>query len=297
MDSESFSATVRAEVCQLRAKSPSRRYFLTGLLCSQAAADSREMPVTVRIHGDNPGKIESYFAEEGYITTFDGQNIAISRKGSSSETTLLEDMVTACLSGNLPEEATEDEDGTHRFARYFMRGIFLGCGYISDPHKTYRAEFHVANGVCSILTVQALSSLGINASLTSRDNYAQIYFKAGDCVSDFLNYIGAVKAVLEFENIRAAKEVNIQVRRTVNCDEGNFRRQTEAGATRNEQIERLMRSELAAMLTPELKEAAQVSLENPGSSIAELGQMMDPPISKSGMSHRISKLLELAAGL
>ena len=58
-----------------------------------------------------------------------------------------------------------------------------------------------------------------------------------------------------------------------------------------------MRSELAAMLTPELKEAAQVSLENPGSSIAELGQMMDPPISKSGMSHRISKLLELAAGL
>ena len=97
MDSESFSATVRAEVCQLRAKSPSRRYFLTGLLCSQAAADSREMPVTVRIHGDNPGKIESYFAEEGYITTFDGQNIAISRKGSSSETTLLEDMVTIIL--------------------------------------------------------------------------------------------------------------------------------------------------------------------------------------------------------
>lgn len=297
MDSESFSATVRSEVCQLRAKSPSRRYFLTGLLCSQAPADSKEMPVTVRLHGDNPGKIETYFAEEGYKTTFDGQNLSISRKGSSSETTLLEDMVIACLSGNLPEEATEDEDGTHRFARYFMRGIFLGCGYISDPHKTYRTEFHVANGVCSILTVEALSTLGINASLTSRDNYAQIYFKAGDSVSDFLGYIGAVKAVLEFENIRAAKELNILVRRTVNCDEGNFRRQTEAGATRNEQIDRLMRSELAVLLTPELKEAAQVSLENPGASIAELGKMMDPPISKSGMSHRISKLLELAASL
>lgn len=297
MDSESFSVSVRSEVCQLRAKSPSRRYFLTGLLCSQALADTREMPLTVRLHGDNPGKIEIYFAEEGYKTTFDGQNLFISKNGNSPETTLLEDMVNACLSGNLPEEATEDEDGTHRFARYFMRGIFLGCGYISDPKKTYRAEFHVTNGICSILTVQALASLGINASLTSRDNYAQIYFKAGDSVSDFLGYIGAVKAVLEFENIRAEKEVNRQVRRTVNCDEGNFRRQTEAGATRNEQIERLMRSELAVLLTPELKEAAQVSLENPGSSIAELGQMMDPPISKSGMSHRISKLLELAASL
>ena len=89
MDSESFSATVRSEVCQLRAKSPSRRYFLTGLLCSQAPADSKEMPVTVRLHGDNPGKIETYFAEEGYKTTFDGQNLSISRKVSSSETTLL----------------------------------------------------------------------------------------------------------------------------------------------------------------------------------------------------------------
>ena len=297
MESESFSVSVRSEVCQLRAKSPSRRYFLTGLLCSQALPDCKEMPVTVRLHGDNPGKIETFFAEEGYKTSFDGQNLSISRKGDPAGTTLLEDMVNSCLAGNLPEEAAEDEDGTHRFARYFMRGIFLGCGYISDPKKTYRAEFHVANGVCAILTVEALASLGINASLTSRDNYAQIYFKAGDSVSDFLGYIGAVKAVLEFENIRAAKEVNSQVRRTVNCDEGNFRRQTEAGYTRNEQIERLMRSELAVLLTPELKEAAQVSLENPGSSIAELGQMMDPPISKSGMSHRISKLLELAASI
>ena len=85
--------------------------------------------------------------------------------------------------------------------------------------------------------------------------------------------------------------------RTVNCDEGNFRRQSEAGATRNEQIERLMKSELAVLLTPELKAAAIANLENPGASIAELGAMMDPPISKSGMSHRLSKLLELAASL
>ena len=297
MEGGSFSASVREEVCSLRAKSLSRRYFLAGLLCSQAEADAKEMPLKIRLHGENTGRLESLFAEEGYETAYENRVLSLSRKGSGSDTTLLEDLTCSCLAGSIPEDAAEDADGTHRFARYFMRGIFLGCGYISDPNKTYRAEFHISNGACAILTLEALGSLGINASLTSRDNYAQIYFKAGDSVSDLLGYIGAVRSVFEFENIRAAKEVNRQVSRTVNCDEGNFRRQSEAGAARNEQIERLMKSDLAKRLTPELKEAAKANLENPGASIAELGAMMDPPISKSGMRHRISKLLELAAGL
>ena len=297
MEGTSFSDAVRTEVCQLRAKSPSRRYFLAGLLCSQSDPDQRAMPLKIRMRSEDLGRIEGFFSDEGYKISYENQTITLIRKVSGEETTLLEDLTCACLSGNLPEDAASDEDGTHRFARYFMRGLFLGCGYISDPQKTYRAEFHVTNGICSLLTVQMLGMLGINASLTSRDNYAQIYFKAGDSVSDFLGYIGAVKAVLEFENIRASKEVNRQVSRTVNCDESNSRRQSEAGASRNEQIRRLMKSDLAKCLTPELKAAAEATLANPGSSIAELGALMDPPISKSGMNHRISKLLELAEGL
>lgn len=297
MEGSSFSDAVRAEVCQLRAKSPSRRYFLAGLLCSQAGPDQKDMPLKIRIRTDDPGRLESFFSDEGYKISYDNQMLILSRRDKSAETTLLEDLTCACLSGSLPEDAASDEDGTHRFARYFMRGIFLGCGYISDPQKTYRTEFHIANGACAILAVGALGTLGINASLTSRDSYAQIYFKAGDSVSDFLGYIGAVKAVLEFENIRASKEVNRQVSRTVNCDESNSRRQSEAGVSRNGKIGRLLRSDTAKNLTPELKAAAEATLENPGASIAELGAMMDPPISKSGMNHRISKLLELAENL
>ena len=297
MATESFSDAVRAEVCQLRAKSPSRRYFLAGLLCSQAFSDQKEMPLKIRLRSVDTGKIEGFFSDEGYKASYDNQTMTLTRREEGTETTLLEDLVLACLSGTLPEDAIADEDGTHRFARYFMRGIFLGCGYISDPQKTYRTEFHVSNGICAMLTVELLGQLGINASLTSRDSYAQIYFKAGDSVSDFLGYIGAVKAVLEFENVRASKEVNRQVSRTVNCDESNSRRQSEAGAARNEQIRRLMKSDLAKCLTPELKAAAEATLANPGSSIAELGALMDPPISKSGMNHRILKLLELAEDL
>jgi DNA-binding protein WhiA len=116
-------------------------------------------------------------------------------------------------------------------------------------------------------------------------------------VSDFIGHAGATGAMLEFENIRAEKTVSGGVTRVMNCDNGNARRLADAAASRNNLIKKLMKSPKAAKLTPELRQAAEAALGNPGASIAELGQMMDPPIGKSGMSHRLSKLTELANSL
>lgn len=103
--------------------------------------------------------------------------------------------------------------------------------------------------------------------------------------------------MMEFENIRAGKDVNSKVIRAVNCDEGNTKRQAEAAAQRNELITKVMESGLAGKLAPELREAAKAHMENPGASLAELGAMMDPPIGKSGMRHRLDKIAEFAKKL
>ena len=103
--------------------------------------------------------------------------------------------------------------------------------------------------------------------------------------------------MMEFENIRAEKDVNSKVIRAVNCDEGNTKRQAEAAAVRNELITKVMNSGLASKLSPELREAAKAHMENPGASLAELGAMMDPPIGKSGMRHRLDKIAEFARNL
>ena len=106
METASFSDAVRTEVCQLRAKSPSRRYFLAGLLCSQASADQKGMPLKIRLRSLDTGKIEGFFSDEGYKVSYYNQTMTLTRRGEGSDTTLLEDLVLACLSGTLPEESS-----------------------------------------------------------------------------------------------------------------------------------------------------------------------------------------------
>ena len=178
-----------------------------------------------------------------------------------------------------------------------MRGVFLASGYCSDPAKNYRIEFHLENDAIVRLCERMLARWDIESVLKPRDGFTALYFKTGDMVSDFIGHAGATGAMLEFENIRAGKTVSGEVARVMNCDNGNARRLADAAASRNNLIKKLMKSPKAAKLTPELKQAAEMALANPGASIAELGQMMNPPIGKSGMSHRLSKLTEIAKTL
>lgn len=181
--------------------------------------------------------------------------------------------------------------------RYFLRGAFLACGYCSDPSLAYRIELHIKESWVAPIIEDMLAEADIPCRVSSRGGITVIYITNGDAVSDFLGIIGADLKRLEFENKRAEREVIGNVTRTVNCDSGNTRRQAEAGAARNELISKLMASELATSLPPELRETARVNLENPGASISELGKLMDPPIGKSGMNHRIQKLLEIAKSI
>jgi hypothetical protein len=138
---------------------------------------------------------------------------------------------------------------------------------------------------------------GIEPGITRRGNTCCIRFKNGDYVSDFLGMCGADSARLTFENIRIEHELNKQITRELNCDDGNTRRQAEAGAERYELFDKLLKSDKAKDLPEELLSAARASIENPGASIADLGNMMVPPISKSGMNNRLRKLMNIARDL
>ena len=98
--------------------------------------------------------------------------------------------------------------------------------------------------------------------------------------------------MMDLQNIRAHHEVNRLVSQSVNLDTWTMKQQAEASARRTKQLEELLASEKAARIPKELLEVARVHIDNPGLSLAELGQLMDPPISKSGMNHRLRKLLD-----
>ncbi len=207
-----------------------------------------------------------------------------------------EELLPKCrdaLTDNSSKVALDASNG----GRLFLRGAFLTCGYITDPKDAYRIELRPVNPEARDVITGILFSLDIAYKETQRDGVYIVYIRSGDAVSDFLGIIGASTARLNFESLRTEREVYSDINRAVNCDSGNTGRQAEAAVRRGELIDKLMKSPEAEKLPQSLYEAAKVHQENPGASIAELGKMMNPPIGKSGMNHRLAKLIEIAESL
>ena len=283
---DSFSVRVKIETATNAVKKPvQRQTALCGLFLSQSSVKGSAKVIKV------PERMS-----ELVIRLFEAENIRCSYKNGK---VILEDIYSSELWERCEELLSGFANGTLTVedARRFLRGAFWGCGYCTDPSKSYRIEFVVKEPENATLISAALDVLSIKHVRAERKGSFALYFKNGDDVSDFLSYIGSPSAMMEFENIRAGKDVNSKVTRAVNCDEGNTKRQAEAAAHRNELITKVMESGLASKLAPELREAAKAHMENPGASLAELGAMMDPPIGKSGMRHRLDKIAEYANSL
>ena len=285
---DSFSVKVKIETATKAVKKPvQRQTALCGLILSASDGDLLRPAGEVKIQGRLSDLILHLFESEGISCSYSKGKI------------ILKDIASSRLWARCMEllDAARNKALTVEEARRLLRGAFWGTGYCSDPEKSYRIEFLVSDEKTAALITSALDTLSIKYVTAERENSHAIYFKNGDDVSDFLGYIGSPSAMMEFENVRAEKEVRSRVRRTVNCDAGNTRRQAEAAATRTELINKVMSSGKAGKLAPELREAAKAHLENPGASLAELGAMMDPPIGKSGMRHRLDKIAEFAKTL
>ena len=123
------------------------------------------------------------------------------------------------------------------------------------------------------------------------------YMKEGENIADFLNITEAHKALMEFENTRIYKGMRNMVNRKVNCEAANITKTVNA-ATRQVEDIRLIREKMGLEGLPEpLRQMAYVRLENPQASLGELGKLLDPPVGKSGVNHRLRKLGELAKEL
>ncbi|MCR4557178.1 MAG: DNA-binding protein WhiA [Saccharofermentans sp.] len=285
---DSFSLRVKLETCSKAVKKPvQRQTALCGLILSESGDDLSEPAKEVRIPERLSEAVVHLFGEEGISCTCSKGRIKLSYGDKSTLHEKIQELLSSIDNGDL---TIED-------ARRILRGAFWGTGYCSDPVKNYRIEFIVQSMRAADIIASALNTLSIRFIRTERRNGYALYFKNGDDVSDFLSYIGSPSAMMEFENIRAGKDVNSKVIRAVNCDEGNTKRQAEAAAQRNELIVKVMESGMAGKLSPELREAAKAHMENPGASLADLGAMMDPPIGKSGMRHRLEKIAEFAKSL
>ncbi len=176
----------------------------------------------------------------------------------------------------------------------FLRGAFLACGSISDPNKSFHAEFALKNSALSGDFFEILSLKGLMPKYTERNGKSVIYFKNGSDIADMLTVLGAVMHSLEIMNVQILKDVRNKTNRIKNCDNGNISRNIEASMQQCEAIEKLEKSGKLATLPPELYEIAILRKEHPNDSLSELCKLVDNKITRSGMNHRIKKIIELS---
>ena len=178
--------------------------------------------------------------------------------------------------------------------RSYLRGVFLGAGSLSDPQNSYHLEIVANSEEYAASLVELIETFGLHPKISGRKNVLLVYLKESEQIADFLNIIGAHKALLELENIRIQKEMRNQVNRLVNCENANLNKAVDAACRQKMNIEFVQKYHGFESLPEGLRAVAEARLENPEVSLKELGQMMTPPLGKSGINHRMRKIEELA---
>ena len=175
-----------------------------------------------------------------------------------------------------------------------VRGAYLGSGSINNPENTYHLEISVRKKDYADIIVEGLSSFDIKSNVIEKNKEYTIYLKDGEEISKTLALLGANKSVLKFEEIRVKREMNNKVNRLVNCETANLNKTISASVMQIEAINYLKKVKKYEELPTGLQEIAELRLEYPEMSLKDLGSLLEKPLGKSGVNHRLKKIIEIA---
>ncbi|MEN6349170.1 MAG: DNA-binding protein WhiA [Syntrophomonas sp.] len=198
---------------------------------------------------------------------------------------------------NLNHGKNEKKPHTGRFLirktcckRAFLRGIFLGRGFVNRPEVDYHLEIVINDEGLAAFIQNLLDKFELDARQVERKNNLVIYIKESEKIVDFLRVVGASKALLDFENVRIIKSMRNDVNRQVNCETANLAKIVDASVRQAELIQKLAAEKGIDLLPPQLRQLAEARLSYPDYSLKELGAILEPPLSKSGVAYRMKKL-------
>ena len=181
--------------------------------------------------------------------------------------------------------------------RAFLRGVFLAAGSISDPEKSYHLEI-VCSTMERALQVQAiLKDFQLDGRIINRKKNQVVYLKEGSQIVELLGLMEASISLMNLENIRIRKEISNNVNRKVNCETANITKTVSAAVKQIEDIRYIETHMGFSQLSEGLEEMAVLRLKHQDATLKELGEMLTPPVGKSGVNHRLRKLSRIAEEL
>lgn len=292
----SFTAKVKSELSQIEFLTDCcKRSFAYGFLLYGKSFTSRSVSCATD-YGDVMEVFERTIAETS------GAETAVNRLKSGKYTLKIStaegrrhtieyfDHEVSSLSLRINRGVFEDDECYGAF----LRGVFLSCGTIANPDKNYHLEFVVPYRNLSMDLLKILTDYGLKANCIMRKYAYVVYLKGSESIEDLLTLMGAVNSCLELMGIKIEKDVRNKINRQMNFESANMSRSIEAGLAQVSAIEIIEKKQGLDSLSDELKELAILRKENPDMSLKQLGQSLSVPISRSGVNHRLMKLIEIA---
>ncbi len=294
----SFALETKSSLCTIPIKSACcRKSELFGLLYAQSDFADKKLKFSIDLD-----KISAHFAAL-YRGLFrmdavieESEKLTRSRVPTHSYRFLppdgreLDDICQTFIAG---DPLAESELFTCENCRkHFLRGLFLAVGTITNPERGYHLEFAVSNPKRCADLCAFLEDMGIPARVTKRRGVLAVYMKESEIIEDFLTLIGAPQAALTIMECKIMRDIRNNENRRNNCDTANIFKSTGAATQQIRAIRFLSDAGLLGKLPQSLRETAVLRLNNPEVSMSELAALHDPPITKSGVSHRLAKIQE-----
>ena len=295
----SFSSQVKEELNSLQIKGNCcKKAYILGALASAEISDGL---ISVRITDSSTVEQLCHYLKSIYKIEPDRREI---KRGCFSATELR--FKSAKISEFLSfadEFSGSDEDiealqgyfSCDNCKKIFARAAFCASGSISDPKKSYSFEIHT-KGDTRVLVIHSILEEIVSEApgITSRSGKFSIFYKNNSAIEDVLTVIGANKVLFEFLDSYVEKDLRNYENRATNCVTSNIARSVSASGAQVDAIEALIATGAFEELNPDIQATAALKLANPSLTLSELAELHIPPISKSGVNHRLSKAVELA---
>lgn len=193
-----------------------------------------------------------------------------------------------------PEGVTFDLLGGEHGTAAFLAGAFVACGSLTDPEKKYHLEFALPRPQAEQVMVDMLGEVGFLPRTAQRRGLPLVYFHDSRQIEDLLTFLGCPKLSLELMGVKIFKERRNAANRASNCDSANIDKTVGAAYSQIAAIRRIIDLRGEDSLPDDLRELALLRLEQPELSLRELGQQLATPLSRSGVNHRLQRILEMA---
>ena len=300
----SFSSSLKDELCKVSVKKPHCiRAELCGMLYSSAVISLGNGGVSVSVLSEHKMTIMRMLSLFRQAYNIDCELLEVVRQPKktraymvriSNALHILVDLGLS-ISGEISYNKERFLALTQRpcCQGAYVRGSFLGSGFIANPQQHYQSEFILETESFACLLKDTLLNLQINAKLAKRKSAFAVYIKEAQSVSDLLAQIGAHGAVLELENIRILKSIQGNINRQTNWDNANIEKTINAAQRQLRSIRLIEKHEGLDVLPEPLRQTARLRLENPEATLEQLAALC-PELSRSGINHHLRKINRIA---